>query len=172
MRLRPVLLVLATLIATPAFAQGIDVSGGFHFMREDSLEENFPGWFVQAGGDLAPMFGIVGEVTGGTKTYSVIGTDIDLSVYSFMAGPRFSGPRTASVIPFAQVLFGVVRGSVSVLGESEAENEFGFQPAGGVDVMFSPRAGVRGTGFYRRVGTDDGGNEFGFQIGIVLRSGN
>jgi hypothetical protein len=55
---------------------------------------------------------------------------------------------------------------------TESDSEFAIQPAGGVDVMFTPNVGIRGSGFYRRIGMSEGGNEFGFQGGIVLSSGS
>jgi hypothetical protein len=172
MKLKSLVFVFALFASVPAFAQSFDLSGGFQFMRDQEIEENFPGWFAQVGGNVTPTFGIVGEVAGGTKTYTVLGTDLDLTVYSFMGGPRFSGPRSAPVIPFVQVLFGVARASLSAVGESESESEFAIQPAGGVDVMFSPNVGIRGAGFYRRIAMSDGTNEFGFQVGIVLSGGS
>lgn len=171
MKLKALTFVFALLMAMPVFAQGIDLSGGFQLMRDQDIEENFPGWFAQIGGNITPTFGLVGEVGAGTKTYTLLGTDVDLTVYSFLAGPRFSGPRSKTVVPFAQILFGMARASVSAIGKSESETEFAIQPAGGVDIMFTPQVGIRSAAFYRRIGASDGANEFGFQVGIVLSTG-
>lgn len=169
MKVKIVTFVFALLAWVPAFAQSFDFGGGFQFMRDHDAEGNFPGWFGQVAGNVTPTFGIVGEVAAGTRTYM----DADVAVYSFMVGPRFSAPRSASLIPFVQVLFGAARGSVSGgLLVSESDSEFAIQPAGGMDVMFSSNVGIRGSGFYRRIRMSDGGNEFGFQVGIVLSGGS
>jgi hypothetical protein len=38
--------------------------------------------------------------------------------------------------------------------------------------MVTPVVGIRGSGFYRRVGMGEGANEFGVQVGIVLSGGS
>jgi len=139
-------------------------------MRDQTGKANYPGWFGQVAGNVSPTLGVVGEVAGGTRTHAAVETEPDVTFYSFMGGPRFSAPRSASVILFVQVLFGVARGSVSGgFFLSGSESKFAIKPAVGVDVMFTTNVGIRGLGFYRRTGMSDGGNEFGFQVGMVLR---
>jgi hypothetical protein len=108
MKVRIFAFVFASFASAPVFAQSFDLGGGFQFMHDKDAEGNFPGWFGQVGGNVTPTFGIVGEVAGGTRTDTGFATEVDVTVYSFVGGPRFSAPRSASVIPFVQVLFGVV----------------------------------------------------------------
>src|SRR3990172_3556470 len=44
-----------------------------------------------------------------SKTFQVFGTDIDLGLHSFLAGPRFSGRQAPTATPFGSDLAG--RGS-------------------------------------------------------------
>jgi hypothetical protein len=175
MKVRIVAFVFALFASAPGFAQSFDVGGGFQLMRDPGgqAQGNFPGWFGQVSGNVSPTFGIVGEVAGGTRRFGEFLTEAEASVYSFMGGPRFSAARSGSVIPFVQVLFGAVRGTISGgFFVSASDSEFAIQPAGGADVMFTPNVGIRGSGFYRRIGMSEGGNEFGLQIGIVLSGGS
>jgi len=106
--------------AVPAFAQTtpiVEVSGGYSFLRDQEIEENFHGWVASVAGNLNSWFGIVGEVGGNYRTIQVFGTDVDLSVHSFMFGPRLSGRQRADVTPFFQFLNALEVGFVS-LGEA------------------------------------------------------
>ena len=45
-----------------------EIAGGYQFMRDYELEENFPGgWFVSGAGNLTDNIAIVGEVAGSHK---------------------------------------------------------------------------------------------------------
>jgi hypothetical protein len=162
-------------LASPAVAQErttFDVAGGHQFLRDQELEENFLGFHVSGAGYIMPMFGVVGEFSGQYRNVDVVFTELVLSLYSFMAGPRISAPRPARVAPFAQLLIGGVRGSASIFGQTESRTEFAIQPAGGIDVWFTRHVGVRGTGYYRRIFLEpEGVNQFGFQVGIVVGNG-
>jgi hypothetical protein len=165
-----ILCVTFTLFASvPALAQSIDAGGGFQFMRDPSGEASYPGWFGQVGGNLSPTLGVVGEVAGGSRAHAA-GDYPDVTFYSVMGGPRFAASGAASVMPFVQVLVGVATGSASGgLFLSDSESRFAIKPAAGVDVMFTTHVGIRASGFFSRTGMSDGGNQFGFQVGAVLR---
>ena len=133
-------------LSLPALAQqtpAVEVSGGYSFVRDQEVEENFQGWLASVAGNFNQWFGIAGEVGGNYKTVQVLGTDVDLSLHSFLAGPRFSARQTQNVTPFGQILLGAVRGSGSVLGEGETATDFALQPGGGVDFRLRPRFGIR-----------------------------
>ena len=167
--------VIVLLVSVPAYAQdtpAVDVSGGYSFVRDQDLEENFHGWLAAATENFNPWFGITGEVGRSSRTYQALGTDISLSLYSFMVGPRISARQSSATTPFFQFLIGAVRGSASVLGETESSTELAIQPGGGVDVWFSQNAGVRIGGDYRRILVKDAGsNQFRFHVGVVFASG-
>jgi hypothetical protein len=114
---------------------------------------------------------VVGEVSGGYKTYPVFDTDIDLAVHTFMGGPRVSA-RRAKVTPFGQFLVGTWRGSVSVLGESESESDFALQPRGGIDVWLNRTLALRAGADYRYIFLEDeGGSEFRLYVGLAVALG-
>lgn len=158
----------------PTLAQqtpAVDISGGYSFLRDQEIETNFHGWVASMAGNVNEWFGIVGEVGGNYRTLQAFDTDIDLSVHSFLAGPRFSG-RGAQVTSFGQVLLGVARASAGVLGETASVTEFALQPGGGVDVWLRPNVGIRVGGDYRRIFAEGAGtNEFRFHVGIVVAAG-
>lgn len=169
---------LVLCLSGPTFAQGftpaVEVSGGYSFLRDDDLDENLHGWVASAAGTATKWLSIVGEVGGNYKTVDVFGTDFSFSIHSFMGGPRVSARLPGSVTPFGQVLVGGVRGTVSVLGESDSSTEFGLQLGGGVDFWVRPRLGLRIGADYRRVfieEAEEGLNEFRFHAGIVLGVG-
>src|SRR5688572_11279599 len=115
--MRPLFVAFVMLVcALPVSAQdvpAIDLSGGYSFVRDQALEENFHGWLASVAGHFNPWLAAVGEVGGNYKSIDVLGSDISLSIHSFMGGPRFSVRRAANVTPFFQVLVGGVRGSAS-----------------------------------------------------------
>jgi opacity protein-like surface antigen len=176
MRTTLVLAVLLVCTPTVSFAQdtpAFDVSGGYSFLRDQEIEENFHGWLVSAGGNFNDWFGIVGEVGGNYKTLDVLGSDLDLSIHSFMVGPRFAAHTNPSVTPYGQFLVGAARASGSILGESESTTELAIQPGAGVDFWVRPRLGIRVGGDYRRILVEEAGsNEFRFHAGIVLSGGS
>ena len=46
-----------------------EASAGYAFMRDTTMEENFPaGWYFSAAANVNNWFGLAGEVTGGHKT--------------------------------------------------------------------------------------------------------
>lgn len=125
---------LLVCLSVPAFAQdtvpAVDIGGGYSFLRDQDLEENFHGWVASVAGNLNRWMGVVGEVGGNYRTENIL-VDVDFSVHSFMGGVRFSARQAGGVTPFGQILLGGVRGSVSALGESESSTEFAIQPGAG-----------------------------------------
>jgi hypothetical protein len=167
-------LVLSFAVAAPAAAQEHkgDVAFGYSLMHDSELEETFPmGWSFAVNGNLNDMFSVVGEIGGNYKTIDAFGSDLNVSVHTFMGGPRFRNER-GKVVPFAQVLAGMARGSVEYLGESENGTDFAIQPGGGVDVRVTDRFGVRVQGDYRIITGEETVNEFRFAVGGVLGFGS
>jgi hypothetical protein len=167
-------LILSLLTPTAAYAQetpAMDVAAGYAFLRDQDLEDNFHGWLAAVAGNVTPTIGIVGEVGGNYTTVQVLGTDISFSVHSFLGGPRFSIRQNPGVTPFFHFLAGAVRGSASVVGQSESSTEFAIQPGGGVDFWLRPNVGLRAGADYRRILEDAGTNEFRIQVGLVFSGG-
>ena len=166
--------LLALLAAAPVAAQDRkgDVAFSYSILHDNDLEETFPtGWAFAVNSNLNEIFGVVGEIGGNYKTMDIFGTDVDLSVHTFMGGPRFRSER-GKIVPFAQVLLGLARGSYSVLGESDSETDFAWQPGGGVDFAVTDRFAVRVQGDYRIINSEESVNEFRFSVGGVLGFGS
>jgi hypothetical protein len=184
--------VLTLAMAVPAFAQlapAYDVSVGYSLLRDEELAdldlaETLHGWLASVGFNFNRWLGIVGEVGGNYGTFDVeppiegFGPfEIDLKVLSYMGGPRFASHASPSFTPYGQFLFGVARGSVEFLDESESSSEFAIQPGGGLDIWVIPDIGIRVGGDFRRIFFDEiegdgGANEFRFHVGIVIRGGS
>jgi len=162
-------------VSVPALAQEtpvLDISGGYSFVRDQEAEESFHGWIASGAWNLNRWLGIAGEVGGNYKAIQVLGADIDLSMYSFFAGPRFSWRQAGNVTPSAHLLVGAVRGSGVVLGAKRSELEFALQPGGAVDFWLGENAGLRVGGNYRRVLPEgETINQFQFHVGLALRAG-
>lgn len=145
--------VVLTLLARPARAQGApsaEFAFGYQYMHDNHASLDFPrGWMFSAGGDVVSWFGLVGEIAGSTKDLgSVGGTSVDVSLYTFMGGPKFTVTSRSPVAPFAQILFGAAHGTLSA-GSPAASlalsgTNFAVQPGAGVDFNFSPSVGIRG----------------------------
>ena len=149
----------------------VEVSAGYAYMRDTSIEENFPqGWYFSAGANLTNWFGVAGEITGAHKTFDELEDTLDFSIktniYTFMAGPRFFA-KQGRFVPFAQVLAGAahlrMKTSVPVMGISEgaSETKFAFQTGGGFTILLTENVGIRTAVDYRRIviGEDDGGED-------------
>jgi hypothetical protein len=175
-----------------ALAQdAVEVSAGWRHLYvagsdgEDGV--NIPrGWYVDISLPLSPMFSIVGDVGGHydseTTSEVVQGVTVtgsaDASVHTFMGGVRVRG-RDPRVSPFAQVLFGAVRASVSAEGSAtvggtplsfdfeESESEAGLSIGGGVNLR-AGSLGVRVQGEWVKVLAEDSGNAFRFGAGVVI----
>ena len=103
----------------------------------------------------------------------------EANVHTFMGGVRVRGGANPRVRPFAQVLFGVARASVSAEGSvtsggltvpfdfSESETEAALSIGGGVNLS-AGSLGVRLQGEWLKILADDSGNAFRFGVGLVI----
>jgi hypothetical protein len=177
---------LSAVVAAPATAQTAttDLSAAYQFTRPPHL--NLPaGWYADVAGNVAPMFAVVGEVSGAYKSDTlVVGTssvDTTVRLHTFMGGVRVASRTNPKVAPFGQVLLGAARSSggvtasgpaVSVLAATDADTEFALQVGGGVNLMTSETFGVRLAADYRRIFISGGGeNEFRLAAGVVIAIG-
>jgi Outer membrane protein beta-barrel domain len=173
-------------IAAPAAAQTATtaLSAGYQFTRTPDLNLP-PGWYVDVAGNVAPMFAVVGEVSGAYKSETIaVGTssvDATVRLHTFMGGVRVAARTNPKLVPFGQVLLGAARLSggvtasgpaTSVLAASDADTEFALQIGGGVNLMTLGNVGVRLGADYRRIFISDGGeNEFRLVAGVVIPIG-
>jgi len=165
-------------LSRPAVADDyprFEAGGGYAWLRDNDLKENFAaGWFASVGGNFSSVFGIVGEASGNYKTLNELGTDINLSVYSFMAGPKLAA-RQGQVTLFAQVLFGGARAaaSASPLGMTfrASETDFAYQPGAGLDINLGSNLGLRLGANYRFIRANGStGKQVQAFAGLVFRT--
>lgn len=171
---------LAFALGTPQLASAQapsgEVAAGYQFMRDSELDLSFPaGWFVSAGGHVSELLEIVGEVSGSRKGEADLFSSADITVLTFMAGPRYSR-HGGTIEPFAQVLFGGARASASldILGVSGSDSEtaFAVQPGAGVDVTLTDSLSGRLMVDYRRIFFEgEATNEVRVGVGIVVGFG-
>src|SRR5712691_11773275 len=155
MRVRVAVLLLVGLLAKPLAAQAADaarweVAGGYAFMHDEDISENFrQGWVASVTRNATNWLGLVGEVGGNYKTLSILGEPPRLKVYSFMGGPKFTAGVSSRIGLFAQVLLGAARASSSVLDVGDSTTGFAYQPGGGIDMHLAPHVGARVEADYR-----------------------
>jgi opacity protein-like surface antigen len=183
-------------VASPrAFAQEatgtpqplVEISGGYSFMHDFTIEEDFPaGWYFSTAVNPLDWFGLVGEVTGARKTLAETSiVDLKARGYTFMGGPRFFR-RFSHVTPYGQFLVGGAHGRVEAtlapglepVGDMSAtvsSTEFALQPGGGVSVYLNNHVGLRLSLDYRRIVFDndeEDNSEFRMLTGIVIGFGS
>src|SRR3954467_593840 len=117
--------LLCAVVAAPAAAQTApaELSAGYQFTRTPDL--NLPlGWYVDVAGHVAPMFAVVGEVSGAYKSETIaVGTssvDATVRLHTFMGGVRVAARPNPKVLPFGQVLLGAARVSGGVTASGPA----------------------------------------------------
>jgi opacity protein-like surface antigen len=192
-------LAVALGLVSPVEAQtrSVDVSGGYQFTRVTGENQgtSIPtGWYADVAGPVSSMFSVVAEITGAYKTETesvrisstvTVNAEASARLHTFMGGVRASGHSTnASVVPFAQVLFGAgnLRASVSASGtgtpalsDSHSETKPAMHLGAGVNLMASKRIGIRAAAAYQRIflpANEGGGeNDFIIQVGVVVPIG-
>ena len=179
-------LCLLLLEALPSSAQTprLEISGAYAYMRDQDRSEGFPaGWVASAAGNVNPWIGVVSEIGGSHRvcrqcergpftSATFRGTDRNLRVFTFMAGPRFATRATSKVTPFAQVLLGGSHVSGGVQFDGALTTGFAYQPGGGVDLYMTPSVGLRLQGDYRAVRTEGhNGKVSRVLAGVVCRQG-
>jgi hypothetical protein len=172
-------LSLACLAPASAFAQSAaaapkgDIAVSYSVLHDSDLSTTLGvGWVFSGARNVSSVLGIVGEAGGNYKTIQVLGTDLDISVHSFLGGVRLRAQNASKAVPFAQVLTGMSRASASVLGESEASNAFTIQPGAGVDIQLRERMSLRAQGDFRILRSNgENSNEFRVAVGLAFGLG-
>jgi outer membrane immunogenic protein len=143
------LMILAIIVvglnSIPAWAQSLqrlELGGAFSF-----VDTNAPpgkcGCFQTLGGagwvgySFSPNLAIAGEV-GSSHASNINGTAADLTLTSFLAGPRYSLRRWGVFVPFGQVLIGGAHASGALTptasGTAGSANAFAMAAGGGLDI--------------------------------------
>jgi hypothetical protein len=167
-------------LASPARAQDapkFELGLGYQYMHDNYSSVDYPtGWAVSLGADPASWFGIVAEVAGSRKTLASAGTaDLNVNLYTFLAGPKIMASSRAPVSPFVQVLFGAEHGNLSLGSPSAALNlsgtHFAVQPGVGIDFNPTPAFGLRveADGRAVRVADDSAHGQWRLMGALVFR---
>lgn len=149
-------LVLAALLLVPfSMAQSpdrVEVFGGYSYLNPDftkSVSGGVSGWNIAAAVKVFRHVGVVADFSGfspsGPNPCPSCGGGPFASYHTYMGGPQFS-MRVGRIKPFAHVLFGATKGSLT-----HTDQQFGgdFSPftfafGGGVDVGLNRWLAVRG----------------------------
>jgi len=171
----------------PAHAQNaarIDVGVDYNYVRSNAPPGGC-GCFSLNGGNVWAAFnftrslGIVGELAS-QHASDVAGTTADLTLTSYLAGPRYRFTRAHRFTPFAQALVGGVHASGVLApgssGLSGSANAFAMIAGGGLDVGLSRHFAVRAVEadyYLTRFdnGVNDHQNNLRIAAGVVVRFG-
>jgi Bacterial SH3 domain len=147
-----------------------EVYGAYSPVWDNSDGITFPlGWAASFAGRVNETVSLVGEAGGSHKGADLLGINVaGLSIYTFVAGPRFSIHASKQVSVYGQVLGGLAISRLSVLGLSASSTGFALMPGAGVDVPVGHDLAMRVGGEYGFIW--DGGltNAFRFTTGLVL----
>jgi len=187
MRATSIALCLLLFGTAPLFAADtpqLEIAGSYTFLRDTNRSDSFPaGWAATATGNVNSWIGVVTEVGGSYKSCDNCqrgpfasdrfrGTNLNVRILTFMAGPRVASHANSFVTPFAQVLLGGSHISGGLEWDGALNTGFTYQPGAGVDVRVARNAAVRLQGDYRIIRTSGRNNkEPRFAVGIVLSHG-
>jgi opacity protein-like surface antigen len=171
--------IVALALAAPAMAQAApkgDIAVSYSVLYDKEMSSDLPGtngwlptgWLVAGSARVTGPLSIVGEVGANYKGLTVEGVDVDVNVYSFLGGVKYSPRVTGNAKPFLQMLVGLARANAAAMGQSGSDNAFAMQIGGGVDIAATRKVAVRIQGDYRGLRANGGtGNEFRFATGVV-----
>jgi len=127
-----------------------DISLGYNYIRANAPPAgcdcfSLNGGYLSAGFHVTRLLSVAAEVTGAHSS-KISGLGQDLTLITYMAGPRISLPGHRFV-PFGQALFGAAHGSNSYFpsGTTSSPSAIGFAltGGGGLDVNLTHRFAVR-----------------------------
>ena len=127
------------------------LSGGYNLINANAPPGDC-GCFTMNGGfagaqvNFSPWLGVAGEVTTGhANTISSLGQNLTLT--TFMAGPRIALPRYRAIMPFGEFLAGGAHGGNSYFptttSTSTSATSFAYSAGGGVDLNLNGRYSIR-----------------------------
>jgi len=155
-RLFAVSLIACATFAPAAFAQsqpsaGWEVGAGYNYVHTNAPPAAC-GCFSMNGGvasvarQFTPRFGVEAEVNG-VYNANVNATGQSLTLYTYVAGPRYRFTPTRRVGPYAQVLVGASHASGGLYGTATSAtgtaNAFATSLGGGIDLAISKHVALR-----------------------------
>jgi outer membrane immunogenic protein len=179
-----VMLAAFLFAAKPAGAQStLDIGAGYSYVHTNAPAGEC-GCFSMNGGygwlgyHLGHGVAIVGELAV-QHAGNIANTGADLTLTSFLAGPRYTVHEFGRLQPFVQVLLGGAHASGGLSPSSSgygSSNSFAMIAGGGFEVRLTQRVTVRAIEadyYYTRFnnGTNDRQNNLRIGAGIVFRFG-
>jgi peptidoglycan-associated lipoprotein len=134
------------------------------------------GWIAV---NFSHSLGIVGEVAS-QHASNISGSSADLTLTSFLAGPRYTWGHAFHFAPFAQVLLGGAHASGSLAPGSSglpgSANSFGMIAGGGLDIGLTRHIALRAfeADYYLTRfdnGVNDHQNNLRIAAGVIIRLG-
>ncbi len=179
-------LAFTAVVPRPAAAQGtaVDVGLDYNYVRSNAPAGGC-GCFSLNGGsgwvafDFSPAIAIVGEIAS-QHASNISGTGADLTLTSFLAGPRYTRTVASRFAPFAQVLLGgahaggsLAPGNSGLPGSADA---FAMTAGGGLDIKLTRHFAVRAfeADYYLTRfdnGVNDHQNSLRIAAGVIIRLG-
>jgi outer membrane immunogenic protein len=160
----------------------VDMGVDYNYVRTNAPPGGC-GCITLHGGDgwvafnFMPSIALVGQVSG-QHASNIEGSGADLTLSSFLVGPRYSFTVTRRIVPFAQVLLGGAHATGSLapdhIGIAGSSNAFAMTAGGGLDIGLSRHLAIRTAQidyFMTRFsnGVNDRQNNLRLSAGIVLR---
>ena len=180
----PLLLTFATAShaqTAPGSALQIDVAGVGSYVS--AIAANSAGTYSLYGGGgsaafhLTNHFSIVADV--GIDHFTGLPPALSSTMYTYLAGPRYTARRVRRFVPFAQALLGGGRLNANSGGIHAGENAFVMAIGGGVDLPLAGRLSIRLiqadyllTRFDRNFGSSATQNDVRVSAGVVFRFGH
>lgn len=173
--------------AVPARAQrggGVDVGVDYNYVRANAPPGSC-GCFALNGGNgwgafnFSHSLGIVGEIAS-QHASNVLGSGADLTLTSYLVGPRYTLGHARHFAPFAQVLLGGAHASGNMAPGSSglpgSANAFAMTAGGGLDISLTRRIALRAfeADYYLTRfdnGVSDQQNNLRIAAGVIVRFG-
>ena len=164
--LRTLALVSACLcfsVAATAQPRTVEISGGYTFVHDAKNDISLPaGWIAGGAVTITGWLAAAADVSGSFKAEEAFGTALHFRPHAIVGGGRVHA-RLGRATEFAQVLAGVVRGSGTAFGFTDATNAFAVQPGVGLDYPLNDRLAARGQLDVRFIRNQPEGNEAGYE---------
>lgn len=142
-------LLFCLAVSNFAFGQDsrADLFGGYSYLNIDtnglSSRQNANGWEASISGNFNKWFAAEADVAGYYKTYDIAGVSVNVSDYSYAAGPRFNFKPV-----FVHALIGGDHLSAGALGVSASQDSLAGAFGGGVQWKVSGPWSVRASADY------------------------
>ena len=144
----------------PAVAQtpAVEVSGGYQAPYDNSIEKWFPaGWRLDVAANVNETWAVLADVGHASRSEGVL--DVEVGLYTFGGGVRWSRRTVSRLVPFAQFLAGaaLMRSRADVAGGTltVSQTKWMVQPGGGVNFLIGKGWGIVGEADFRRILLDE-----------------